>query len=102
MITPPHAGSYSTVSNGPSNRSLNTSTHALGWSIPWTSTNERSGTIEYGASVGGDDTGPCQGSLCGAGGFGWNRGGEETRVNRGEEGVFSSDAVVGADEYAVL
>ena len=52
--------------------------------------------------MGGDDTGPCQGSLCGAGGFGWNRGGEETRVNRGEEGVFSSDAVVSADEYVVL
>ncbi|KAH0825973.1 hypothetical protein J3R83DRAFT_7568 [Lanmaoa asiatica] len=96
-------GSYPTVSDTSSNWSLNPSTHALDWSIPRISADERSGTLEF--SVGGDDAGTffpvkvafvAQGSLAGIGVA------KVTRVSGGEEVVFSSDAVVSAEGYVVL
>ncbi|KAN0073688.1 hypothetical protein V8E55_012165 [Tylopilus felleus] len=97
------AGSYPTVSDASCNWSLNPSTHALNWSIPRISAEERSGTLEF--SVGGDDAGAffpvkvafvAQGSLAGIAVV------KVTRVSGGDEVVFSSDAVVSADEYVVL
>ncbi|KAG9309063.1 hypothetical protein JVU11DRAFT_10945 [Chiua virens] len=53
----PHTptGSYPTVSDASTNLSLNPSSHALDWSIPRVSAEERSGTLEF--NVGGDDAG---------------------------------------------
>lgn len=96
-------GSYPTVSDPASNWSLNPSTHALDWSIPRISADERSGTLEF--SVGGDDVGAffpvkvafvAQGSLAGI------ELAKVTRVSGGEEVVFSSDAVVTTEEYVML
>lgn len=97
-------GSYPTVTDADANWSLNPSTHALDWSIPRISTDqqERSGTLEFG--VDGDDAGVffpvrvgfvAQGSLAGISVA------KVTRVS-GDEVVFSSDAVLSAEEYVVL
>lgn len=103
ITIPLPTGSYPTVSDASSNWSLNPSTHTLEWSIPRISADELSGTLEF--SVGGDDVGAffpvkvafvAQGSLAGIGVA------RVTRANGAEEVVFSSDAMVSAEEYVVL
>jgi hypothetical protein len=103
IAIPLPTGSYPTVSDPSSNWSLNPSTHTLDWSIPRISADERSGTLEF--SVGGDDVGAffpvkvtfvAQGSLAGIGVA------RVTGASGADEVVFSSDAVVSAEEYVVL
>ncbi|KAF8131415.1 hypothetical protein EV363DRAFT_1583705 [Boletus edulis] len=96
-------GSYPTVSSNSSNWSLNASTHALDWSIPQISADERSGALEF--SVGGDDAGaffPVKVAFVAEGSLAGIRLAKVTRMNGGDEVVFSSDAVVTVDEYVVL
>ncbi|OBZ79691.1 Coatomer subunit delta [Grifola frondosa] len=97
-------GSYPTVS--PSHTgdwALNSSSHSLDWSIPLVNAEERSGSLEF--TVGGDDPGaffPVQVAFVGQGSVAGVRLASVTRVDNGEEVVFSEDATVTVDNYTVV
>ncbi|KAH8119762.1 hypothetical protein DFH11DRAFT_5704 [Phellopilus nigrolimitatus] len=98
-------GSYPTVASHTGEWSLNASTHSLDWSIPLISAeaDTTSGTLEF--TVGGDDAATffpvrvafvAQGSVVGM------AVGTVTRVDTGEDAVFSQEVTLSADEYLVV
>ena len=96
-------GSYPTVSSHSGEWALNSSSHSLDWTIPLINSDERSGSLEF--SVGGDDAGAffpvkvafvAQGSVAGVKVAG------VSSVESGEPVVFSEDATVVVENYAVV
>lgn len=82
---------------------LNPSSHSLDWTISRIDAEERSGTLEF--SVGGDDAGaffPVKVSFVGQGSVAGVRLASVTRLDNGEEVVFSEDASVVVDGYSVV
>ncbi len=98
------AGSYPTVSSHTGDWALNPSVHALDWTIGRVDSDERSGTLEF--SIGGDDAGaffPVKVSFVGQGNIAGVHLASVTRVDSGEEVVFSEDASVSIDgRYSVV
>ncbi|KAI0082323.1 hypothetical protein K474DRAFT_1655706 [Panus rudis PR-1116 ss-1] len=92
-VTPSHTGEWT----------LNSSSHALDWVIGRVDADTRSGTLEF--SVGGDDPGaffPVKVSFVGQGSMAGVHIASVTRVDNGEEVVFSEDASVTVDSYSVV
>ena len=82
---------------------LNPSSHSLDWTISRIDVEERSGTLEF--SVGGDDAGaffPVKVSFVGQGSVAGVRLASVTRLDNGEEVVYSEDASVVVDGYSVV
>jgi len=98
------SGSYPTVSSHSGDWSLNPSSHSLDWTIPLISPQEdRSGSLEF--TVGGDDAGaffPVKVAFIGQGSMAGVAAANVTRLDNGEEAVFSVDSVVTADSYVVV
>ncbi|KAI0931645.1 hypothetical protein AcW2_000489 [Taiwanofungus camphoratus] len=96
-------GSYPTVSSHSGEWALNSSSHSLDWSIPLVNSEERSGSLEF--AVGGDDPGaffPVRVSFVGQGSVAGVHLAGVTRVDNGEEVVYSEDATVSVDSYSVV
>jgi hypothetical protein len=96
-------GSYPTVSSHSGEWALNPSSHSLDWSIPLITSDDRSGSLEF--TVGGDDAAaffPVKISFVGQGSMAGITAANVTRVDNGEEAVFSADAVVTTDSYVVV
>jgi hypothetical protein len=96
-------GSYPTVSSHTGSWSINAFTHSLDWTLPLISASDSSGTLEF--SVGGDDAGTffpvkvafvAEGSVIDLGVA------NVSKVDGGDEVVFSQEASVVAEEYVVL
>ncbi|KAJ3484515.1 hypothetical protein NLI96_g5592 [Meripilus lineatus] len=98
------AGSYPTVSSHTGDWALNPSIHALDWTVGRVDSDERSGTLEF--SVGGDDPGaffPVKVSFVGQGSMAGIHLTSVTKVESGEDVVFSEDASVNIDgQYSVV
>jgi coatomer subunit delta len=96
-------GSYPTVSSHSGEWALNPSSHSLDWSIPTISPDDRSGSLEF--TVGGDDTSaffPVKVSFVGQGSVAGITAANVTRMDNGEEAVFSADSIVTTDTYVVV
>jgi len=96
------SGSYPTVSSHSGEWALNPSSHSLDWSIAHITPDDRSGSLEF--TVGGDDAGaffPVKVSFVGQGSMAGITAAKVTRVDNGEEPVFSTDSVVTTDSYIV-
>jgi hypothetical protein len=96
------SGSYPTVSSHSGDWSLNPSSHSLDWTIPLITPQDRSGSLEF--TVGGDDAGaffPVKVSFVGQGSMAGVVAANVTRLDNGEEAVFSADSVVTTDSYLV-
>ena len=98
------AGSYPTVSSHTGDWALNPSSHALDWTIGRVDSDERSGTLEF--SIGGDEASaffPVKVTFVGEGSVAGVRLASVTRVDTGEDVVFSEDASVSIDgAYSVV
>ena len=97
------SGSYPTVTAHSGEWSLNPSRHSLDWSAPLVSAEERSGNLEF--TVGGDDAGaffPVQVTFVGQGSVAGVIPATVSRVDSGEELVFSVDSLVNTDNYVVI
>jgi hypothetical protein len=95
-------GSYPSITTQ-CDYSINPATHSLDWSIPLVSTIERSGTLEF--TVGGDDASvffPVRVSFVGQGSIAGIGVDAVSRVDGGEDPVFSVDAVVTTGDYLVI
>jgi len=96
-------GSYPTVSSHSGEWALNPSSHSLDWSIAHITSENRSGSLEF--AVGGDDPGaffPVKVSFVGQGSVAGITAANVTRVDNGEEAVFSADSIVTTDSYVVV
>ena len=96
-------GSYPTVSSHSGEWALNPSGHSIDWSIARITPEDRSGSLEF--TVGGDDTGaffPVKVSFVGQGSMAGITAANVTRVDSGEQAIFSADSVVTTDTYVVL
>jgi coatomer subunit delta len=96
-------GSYPTVSSHTGEWALNASSHAIDWMVGKVDSQERSGTLEF--SVGGDDAGvffPVKVSFVAQGSIAGVRVASVTKVESGEDVVFSEDASVVVDNYTVV
>jgi len=96
-------GSYPTVSSHTGDWALNPSSHSLDWTIPLINAEERSGSLEF--AVGGDDPGaffPVKVNFISEGSVAGVRLASVTRADNGEEVVFSEDATVHVEKYAVV
>lgn len=96
-------GSYPTVTSHTGNWALNPSSHSLDWRIEQVSAEDRTGSLEF--TVGGDDPGlffPVKVSFVGQGSVAGVRLASVTRVDNGEEVVFSEDATVAVESYTVV
>ncbi|CAL1694674.1 unnamed protein product [Somion occarium] len=98
------AGSYPTVTPGHAGEwTLNSHSHSIDWIVGQVDAESRSGTLEF--SVGGDDPGaffPVKVSFVGQGSMAGVRIASVTRVDNGEEVVFSEDASITVDSYSVV
>jgi len=97
------AGSYPSITTTQCDYTINPATHSLDWSIPLVSTVERSGTLEF--TVGGDDASiffPVRVSFVGRGSIAGIGVDAVSRVDGGEDPVFSVDAVVTTGDYLVV
>jgi len=97
------AGSYPTVSSHSSEWQLNPSSHSLDWLTPLVTPEERSGSLEF--SIGGDDVSmffPVQVRFIGQGSIAGARVASISRVDTGDEVVFSEDATVVTQSYTVV
>ena len=97
------AGSYPTVSSHTGEWALNPSSHSLDWNVGRVDADERSGTLEF--SVGGDDPGaffPVKVAFVGQGSMAGISLASVTRVENGDEVVFSEDASIAVDNYSVV
>lgn len=82
---------------------LNPSSHSLDWSIPLVNAEDRSGSLEF--SVGGDDPGaffPVKVYFISEGNVAGVHLASITRVDNGEEVVYSEDAAVHVENYTVV
>lgn len=96
-------GSYPTVSSHTGDWALNPSSHSLDWSIPLVNAEDRSGSLEF--SVGGDDPGaffPVKVYFISEGNVAGVHLASITRVDNGEEVVYSEDAAVHVENYTVV
>jgi len=96
-------GSYPTVSSHSGEWALNPSSHSLDWNIGLITPEARTGSLEF--TVGGDDAGaffPVKVSFVGQGSMAGITAANVTRVDNGEEAVFSADSVVTTDSYVVV
>ncbi|PCH34288.1 hypothetical protein WOLCODRAFT_87391 [Wolfiporia cocos MD-104 SS10] len=96
-------GSYPTVSLHSGEWALNPSSHSLDWSIPLINAEERSGSLEF--AVGGDDPGaffPVKVAFVSEGSIAGVHLASVSRVDGGEEVVFSEDASVHVESYTVV
>ncbi|TFK90054.1 hypothetical protein K466DRAFT_404978 [Polyporus arcularius HHB13444] len=96
-------GSYPTVSSHSGEWQLNSSSHSLDWNIPLINAEERCGSMEF--SVGGDDAGvffPVKVSFVAQGSIAGVKVASVTRVDNGEDVVYSEDATVNVENYAVV
>src|ERR1700729_1652988 len=87
-------GSYPTVSSHSGEWALNPSSHSLDWNIALITPEARTGSLEF--TVGGDDAGaffPVKVSFVGQGSMAGITAANVTRVDNGEEAVFSADSV---------
>lgn len=98
------AGSYPTVTPGHSGEwTLNAHSHSIDWIVGKVDAESQSGTLEF--SVGGDDPGaffPVKVSFVGQGSMAGVHISSVTRVDNGEEVVFSEDARITVDSYSVV
>ena len=82
---------------------LNPSSHAIDWQVGRVDSDERSGTLEF--SVGGDDAGaffPVKVSFIGEGSIAGVHLASVTKVETGEEVVYSEDATLQIENYTVV
>jgi len=96
-------GSYPSVSSHTGEWSLNGSAHALDWSIPVISADERSGSLEF--NVGGDDVSaffPVKVSFVSQNSLIDMAVGSVTRLEDGTDATFSQDVSLVTDEYLVI
>ncbi|TFY58180.1 hypothetical protein EVJ58_g6577 [Rhodofomes roseus] len=96
-------GSYPTVSSHTGEWALNPSVHALDWNIPIINADDRSGSMEF--SVGGDDPGaffPVKVSFIGEGSIAGVHLASISKVDSGEDVVYSEDATVQIENYTVV
>ncbi|KAI0715581.1 hypothetical protein C8Q72DRAFT_191940 [Fomitopsis betulina] len=96
-------GSYPTVSSHNGEWALNPSVHALDWNIPIINADDRSGSMEF--SVGGDDPGaffPVKLSFMGEGSIAGVHLASVTKVETGEDVVYSEDAILQIENYTVV
>ncbi len=96
-------GSYPTVSSHSGEWALNSSSHSLDWNIPLINAEDKSGSLEF--SVGGDDAGvffPVRVSFVAQGSVAGVKVASVTRVEGGDEVVFSEDATVSVENYTVV
>jgi len=96
-------GSYPTVASHTGEWAVNPSTHSIDWTVGRVHADERSGTLEF--TVGGDDSGaffPVKVSFVGHGSMAGVHISSVTRVDTGDEVVFSEDASVTVDNYSVV
>ncbi|KAI0059417.1 hypothetical protein BV25DRAFT_1828935 [Artomyces pyxidatus] len=97
------AGSYPTVASHSGEWQLNPSSHSLDWSTSLVNAEERSGSLEF--SISGDDVGvffPVKVNFVGLGNIVGVRVASVSRVDTGEEVVYSEDATITADNYYVV
>ena len=96
-------GSYPTVSSHSGEWALNSSSHSLDWNIPLINAEDKSGSLEF--SVGGDDAGvffPVRVSFVAQGSVAGVKVASVTRVEGGDQVVFSEDASVSVENYTVV
>ncbi|PIL31308.1 hypothetical protein GSI_06006 [Ganoderma sinense ZZ0214-1] len=96
-------GSYPTVSSHSGEWALNSSSHSLAWNIPLINAENKSGSLEF--SVGGDDAGvffPVHVSFVAQGSVAGVKVASVTRVEGGDDVVFSEDATVSVENYTVV
>ena len=97
------AGSYPTVASHSGEWLLNPSSHRLDWTIPLVNAEDRTGTLEF--SINGNDVNsffPVQVSFVGLGNTVGVRVASVSRVDNGEDVVFSEDAGFITDNYLVI
>jgi hypothetical protein len=97
------AGSYPVVASHSSEWQLNPSSHRLDWTIPLVNAEERSGSLEF--SITGNDVSaffPVQVSVVGLGSIVGVHLASASRVDDGENVVFSEDASFNTDNYLVV
>ncbi|KAH9043670.1 hypothetical protein EDB85DRAFT_1911615 [Lactarius pseudohatsudake] len=97
------AGSYPTVAPQSGEWQLNPSGHHLDWTIPLVNADDRSGSLEF--SVSGSDVNaffPVRVSFAGLGNTVGVRVASVSRVDDGEDVVFSEDASFTTDNYLVV
>ncbi|KAN0135631.1 hypothetical protein V8E53_006522 [Lactarius tabidus] len=97
------AGSYPTVAPHSGEWQLNPSSHHLDWTIPLVNADDRSGALEF--SVSGGDVNaffPVRVSFVGLGNTVSVRVASVSRVDDGEDVVFSEDASFTTDNYLVV
>ncbi|KAI0033954.1 hypothetical protein K488DRAFT_77530 [Vararia minispora EC-137] len=96
-------GSYPSVSSSTGDWQLNPSSHSLDWSTAIVTPEDRSGSMEF--SIGGDDVGmffPVKISFVAQGSIAGVRLASVLRADNGEAVIFSEDASVTVDNYAVV
>lgn len=96
-------GSYPTVASHSGEWQLNPSSHHLDWTTPLVKAENRSGSLEF--SINGSDVNaffPVKVSFAGLGNTVGVRVASVSRVDNGEDVVFSEDASFNTDNYLVV
>jgi hypothetical protein len=96
-------GSYPTVASHSGEWQLNPSSHCLDWTTPLVKAEDRSGSLEF--SINGSDVNaffPVRVSFVGLGNTVGARVASVSRVDNGEDVVFSEDASFNVDNYLVV
>ncbi|KAI0347581.1 hypothetical protein BDW22DRAFT_1349581 [Trametopsis cervina] len=102
ITIPLPSGSYPTVSSHTGDWRLNSSDHAIDWLVSRVDSDDPSGTLEF--SIGGDDPSaffPVQVSFIGQGSIAGIRLASVTKVDGGEDVVFSEETSVIVEGYSV-
>ncbi|KAI0323020.1 hypothetical protein OF83DRAFT_1160826 [Amylostereum chailletii] len=97
------AGSYPEVSSHTGEYQINPASHSLDWSVPLVTPEDRSGSLEF--SINGDDVGvffPVKVHFVGQGNTVGVRVASVSRVENGEDVVYSEDATVNTENYLVV